>query len=51
MVAESISIEDVPDETPNAVTKAAIENVRLGKNLSRGFHSVEELMEDLFADD
>ena len=42
---------EIPVETPNAATKAAIENVRLGQNLSRGFHSVEELMEDLYADD
>ena len=36
---------------PNEETKRAIENVRLGKELSRGFHSVKELMEDLYADD
>lgn len=36
---------------PNAETKRAIENVRQGKNLSREFHSVAELMEDLYADD
>ncbi len=38
-------------EVPNEETKAAIENVRNGKNLSREFHSVDELMEDLYADD
>ena len=36
---------------PNDETRRAIENVRKGKNLSRGFRSVSELMEDLYADD
>lgn len=36
---------------PNEETKQAIENVRRGKNVSRDFHSVSELMEDLYADD
>ena len=36
---------------PNAETRRAIENVRRGENLSKGFHSVAELMEDLNADD
>ena len=38
-------------DTPNEETKRAIDNVRQGKNLSREFHSVSELMEDLYADD
>ncbi len=38
-------------DVPNEETKRAIENVREGKNLSRGFHTVSELMEDLYADD
>ena len=38
-------------DNPNEETKRAIENVRQGKNLSREFHSVAELMEDLYADD
>ena len=37
-------------ETPNDETRKAIENVRNGIGLSRGFHSVSELMEDLNAD-
>ena len=41
----------VTNEVPNEVTMAAIENVRQGKNLSREFHTVSELMEDLYADD
>ena len=41
----------VPDETPNADTLEAIENARKGIGLSRGFSSVDELMEDLDADD
>ncbi len=42
---------ELTTETPNEETRRAIENVRQGKNLSRGFHSVAELMEDLYADD
>ena len=38
-------------EIPNEETKRAIDSVRLGKNLSREFHTVSELMEDLYADD
>ena len=38
-------------EIPNEETKRAIENVRNGVGLSREFHSVSELMEDLYADD
>lgn len=36
---------------PNAITQAAMEDVEHGRNLSKPFHSVEELMEDLNADD
>lgn len=36
---------------PNDETKKAIENVRNGVGLSKGFTSVKELMEDLCADD
>lgn len=36
---------------PNEETKRAIENVRRGENLSREFHTVSELMENLYADD
>ena len=36
---------------PNAVTIKAIEDARKGIGLSRGFSSVDELMEDLNADD
>ena len=39
----------IPDETPNAETIAAIDDVNHGRNLSKPFHSVEELMEDLNA--
>jgi len=38
-------------DIPNAETIRAIEDVRNGRNLSRGYSSVEELMEDLNADD
>lgn len=40
---------DVSLDTPNAETLAAIDDVNNGRNLSRTFHSVEELMEDLNA--
>ena len=36
---------------PNADTIRAIDDVRHGRNLSRVFSSVEELMEDLNAED
>jgi DNA-damage-inducible protein J len=36
---------------PNEETLAAISDVNLDKNMSRQFHSVKELMEDLDADD
>ena len=41
----------ITKDVANEETKKAIENVRQGKNLSRGFSSVAELMEDLYADD
>jgi len=36
---------------PNAETLEAIQDVDLNRNMSRPFHSVKELMEDLDADD
>lgn len=36
-------------DVPNAETLAAIEDVNNGRNLSKTFHSVAELMEDLNA--
>ena len=42
---------EITAEIPNDETKRAIENVRKGQGLSRGFNSVAELMEDLYADD
>ena len=38
-------------DTPNAETLAAMEDVRLRRNLRGPFNSVKELMEDLDADD
>lgn len=38
-------------EVPNADTIKAIEDVRQRRNLSRSYSSVEELMEDLNAED
>ena len=38
-------------DVPNADTIRAINDVRHGRNLSRSFFSVEELMEDLNAED
>ncbi len=38
-------------ETPNDETLAAMEDVRLRRNLKGPFNSVKELMEDLDADD
>jgi DNA-damage-inducible protein J len=38
-------------ETPNAETLAAMEDVRLRRNMRGPFNSVKELMEDLDADD
>ena len=42
---------EISAEIPNEETKKAVENVRNGVNLSKGFNSVAELMEDLYADD
>jgi DNA-damage-inducible protein J len=42
---------DVRLDTPNAETLAAIEDVRLGRNLHGPFSSVGKLMENLNADD
>ncbi len=42
---------ELTTEVPNEVTRRAIENARNGIGLSKGFHSVSELMEDLYADD
>ena len=42
---------ELKTEVPNEETKKAIENVRNGIGLSKGFHTVSELMEDLYADD
>ena len=41
---------ELTTEIPNDDTKNAIENVRNGIGLSKGFRSVKELMEDLYAD-
>lgn len=44
--------EDFPSELleiPNAETLAAIDDVNHGRNLSKTFSSIEELMEDLNA--
>ena len=46
----SIAFE-ITTDVPNEETIRAIENVRNGIGLSRGFHSVSALMEDLNADD
>ena len=42
---------ELTTEVPNEVTRRAIENTRNGIGLSKGFNSVSELMEDLYADD
>jgi len=42
---------DVRLNTPNEETLVAIKDVNLGRNMSRQFNSVKELMEDLDADD
>lgn len=41
---------EITRNVPNEETKRAIENVRNGKELSKSFNSVGELMEDLYAD-
>ena len=40
---------EVSLDVPNAETLAAIEDVNRGRNLSKTFHSVADLMEDLNA--
>ncbi len=40
---------EVALDVPNAETLAAIDDVNHGRNLSKPFHSVAELMEDLDA--
>lgn len=40
---------EVALEIPNAETLTAIDDVNRGRNLSKAFHSVTELMEDLNA--
>ncbi len=42
---------EIGGEAPNAVTRKAMEDAEKGIGLSRPFSSVEELMEDLNADD
>ena len=42
---------EIGGEVPNEETRRAIEDARKGIGLSRRFSSVEELMEDLNADD
>ena len=42
---------EIGAEIPNEETRRAIEDARKGIGLSRAFSSVEELMEDLNADD
>ena len=42
---------DMRLNTTNEETLAAIQDVNLNRNMSRPFHSVKELMEDLDADD
>ncbi len=42
---------ELTTDVPNATTATALENARKGIGLSKSFHSVSELMEDLNADD
>ncbi len=42
---------ELTTEIPNSETKRAMENVRKRVGLSKDFHSVSELFEDLYADD
>lgn len=42
--------EDTIDDM-NKETRAALDDIENGRNLSRAFYSVEELMEDLNAED
>ena len=52
---QAIRNQSIPFEislnVPNSETRKAIDDTKNRKNLSRPFHSVEELMEDLDADD
>lgn len=47
MFKNTLSDEDVP----NAETRAVLDDVKNGRNMSRNFTSVKELMEDLNAED
>lgn len=47
MFKNTLSDEDVP----NAETRAVLDDVKNGRNMSRTFTSVKELMEDLNAED
>lgn len=51
MVYEGSFPFSITREIPNDETKKAIENVRKGEGLSKSFHTVAELMGDLYADD
>jgi len=42
---------DLRLEVPNEETRVAINDVNLNRNMSKPFHSVKTLMEDLDADD
>jgi len=52
---QTVRYKGIPFEmrlnTPNDETLEAIRDVNLNHNMSRSFHSVRELMEDLDADD
>ncbi|MDE6595201.1 MAG: hypothetical protein K2K44_04245 [Oscillospiraceae bacterium] len=47
MFKNTLSDEDVP----NAETRAVLDDMKNGRNMSRTFTSVKELMEDLNAED
>lgn len=38
---------DVSADTPNAETQQAIEDVDAGRNLSKTFHTISDLIDDL----
>ena len=42
---------EITADIPNDETAKALDHVRKRVGLSRGFHTVSELMEDLYADD
>lgn len=42
---------EITRNVPNEETRKAIDNVNKGIGLSKEFHTVSELMEDLYADD